>query len=75
MGAFPVAVHSVGFTLVAEEACVGGETQHVVQARGVLAPVGLQVGVQVLAVVGVSVSYWVSASIDEGILAGKRIFA
>lgn len=51
MGAFSVAVHSVGFALVAEEACVRGETQHVVHARRVLAPVGLQVGVQVLAVV------------------------
>lgn len=50
MGAFSVAVHSMGFTLVAEEACVRGESQHVVHAGGVLAPVGLQVGVQVFAV-------------------------
>ncbi len=75
MGAFSVAVHSVGFTLVGEEACARGETQHVVHARGVLAPVGLQVGVQVLAVVGDSVSYWISASIGKRVLAGKRIFA
>lgn len=40
----------MGFALVAEEASVRGETQHVVHAGGVLATVGLQVGVQVLAV-------------------------
>lgn len=56
VGAFSVAVHSMGFTLVAEEACVGGETQHVVYAGGVLAPVGLQMGVQVFTVQVWSVS-------------------
>lgn len=58
VGAFSVAVHSMGFALVAEEACVGGETQHVVHAGGMLAPVGLQVGVQVFAVE--SVRYWIN---------------
>jgi hypothetical protein len=50
----------MGFTLVAEEACVGGETQLVVHAGGVLAPVGLQVGVQVFTVQVESVSRWMS---------------
>lgn len=50
VGAFSVTVHSMGFALVAEEACVGGETQHVVYTGGVLAPVGFQVGVQIFTV-------------------------
>ena len=44
-----VAVESVGFTLVTEQACVRGETQLGFQAGGDLAAVGLQVRIQVLA--------------------------
>lgn len=43
MGVVSVAVESVGFALVAEEACVGGETELGIHAGGDLAAVGFQV--------------------------------
>lgn len=51
MGVVAVAVESVGFALMAEQACVGGEPQLGIHAGRDLAPVGLQVGIQIFAVV------------------------
>jgi hypothetical protein len=49
VGVVPVSMESVSFALVAEQACVGGETQLGFQAGGDLAAVGFQVGIQILA--------------------------
>lgn len=47
VGIVSVAMESVGFAFVAEQACVRGETQLGIHASGDLAAVGLQVGIQV----------------------------
>lgn len=49
VGVVSVAMESVGFALVAEQACVRGEAQLGIHASGDLAAVGLQVGIQVFA--------------------------
>lgn len=79
VGVISVAVESMGFALVAEEACVRGEAQLSIHASGDLAAVGLQVGVQVFAVgsgqrrviiVGMGLNILVSA-----LLRGGRVVA
>lgn len=50
MGVVPMAVQSMGLTLVAEQACVGGELQLGIHAGGNLAAVWLQVRVQIFTI-------------------------
>lgn len=50
VGVVSVAMESVGLALMAEQACIGGETQVGFQAGGGLAAVGLQVGIQIFVV-------------------------
>jgi hypothetical protein len=57
VGVISVSMESVGLTLVAEEASVRREAELGINAGRGLAAVGLQVGVQVLAVWGRSVSW------------------
>lgn len=49
VGVISVAMESVGLALMAEQACVGGETQVGFQTGRGLAAVGLQVGIQIFA--------------------------
>lgn len=50
MGVVSVTVQSMGLTLVAEQACVGGELQLSIHAGGNLAAVWLQVRVQIFTI-------------------------